>query len=113
MLGGTPSQFDRVGSCHAGGLERVHRFAARVGVGDILAVDHLQRLVAAGGRAQRAAWLLIAMLALQITLGIITLLWFVPVPIAVLHQGGAALLFAAALNMNHVAGQRAQGTEQR
>jgi heme a synthase len=59
------------------------------------------RASAADGRTRRAAWLLIAMLAVQVTLGIATLLWFVPVPLAVLHQGGAVLLFAAALNLNH------------
>jgi len=59
------------------------------------------RTSAAGPRTQRAALLLIAMLTVQITLGITTLLWFVPVPLAVLHQGGAVLLLAAALNLNH------------
>jgi len=59
------------------------------------------RASAADGRTQRAALLLISMLAVQITLGITTLLWFVPVPLAVLHQGGALLTFAAALNLNH------------
>ena len=59
------------------------------------------RASAADGRTRRAALLLIAMLTVQITLGITTLLWFVPVPLAVLHQGGAVLLFAAALNLNH------------
>ena len=59
------------------------------------------RMSGAGGRAQRAAWLIIVMLAVQIALGITTLLWFVPVPLAVLHQAGAVLLFAAALNLNH------------
>lgn len=59
------------------------------------------RASAAGPRAERAAWLLFVMLAVQVTLGITTLLWFVPIPLAVLHQGGAVLLFSAALNLNH------------
>lgn len=73
-----------------------------------LLVWHL-RVSAAGDRARRAAWFLMAMLAVQITVGIITLLWYVPVPIAVLHQGGAVMLFAAALYMNHAV-RRKSGT---
>jgi len=52
----------------------------------------------------RARWscnLLLIMLAVQITLGITTLLYVVPVPLAAAHQGGAVLLFTAALAVNH------------
>lgn len=59
------------------------------------------RTSATDARTKRAAVLLFAMLAVQVTLGITTLLWFVPVPLAVLHQTGAVLLLAAALNANH------------
>ncbi len=48
------------------------------------------------GAARKAMALTLAALALQLALGIVTLLWVVPVVIAVLHQGGALLLFAAA-----------------
>src|SRR6202158_1037239 len=48
-------------------------------------------------RARRAAHLLLAMLLLQVTLGIATLLLVVPLPLAALHQSGAVLLFAAGL----------------
>ena len=37
---------------------------------------------------------------LQFALGIATLLWVVPVPMAVLHQGGALVLFAAAVYLS-------------
>ena len=47
--------------------------------------------------ARRAAHLLLAMLLIQVTLGIATLLLVVPLPLAALHQSGAVLLFAAAL----------------
>lgn len=53
------------------------------------------------GRAASAAGWLLAMYLLQAALGITTLLLAVPVPIAVLHQGGAMLLFAASLGLNH------------
>jgi cytochrome c oxidase assembly protein subunit 15 len=52
-------------------------------------------------RARVARHLLLAMLAIQVTLGILTLLLVVPVPLAAAHQGGALLLFAAALNLAH------------
>ncbi len=37
----------------------------------------------------------------QIALGIATLLFVVPVPLAAAHQAGAVLVFAAALNIAH------------
>ncbi|MDH5473265.1 MAG: COX15/CtaA family protein [Gammaproteobacteria bacterium] len=45
--------------------------------------------------------LLLAMLAVQITLGISTLLLHVPVTLAVAHQGGALLLFTITLFVSH------------
>ena len=54
----------------------------------------------AAARAQRRT-LLLALLALQIALGIATLLLVVPVPLAAAHQAGAVLVFAAALNVAH------------
>ena len=52
-------------------------------------------------RARLAVNLLLAMLAVQITLGISTLLLLVPVPLAAAHQGGAVLLLTTALLANH------------
>jgi cytochrome c oxidase assembly protein subunit 15 len=48
-----------------------------------------------------ALYLTTAALVLQLALGITTLLWAVPVPLAVLHQGGALLLFSASLLLAH------------
>jgi heme a synthase len=53
-------------------------------------------------RARIGAHLLLAGLAVQVTLGILTLVHVVPVPLAALHQAGALLLFALALNLAHV-----------
>ena len=55
----------------------------------------------AGVRMRRAATLLLAMLAIQITLGVTTLLLVVPLSLAAAHQAGAVLLFATALNAAH------------
>jgi cytochrome c oxidase assembly protein subunit 15 len=48
-------------------------------------------------RARLAGHALLATLALQIGLGIATLLLVVPVPLAAAHQGGAVLVFGAAI----------------
>jgi cytochrome c oxidase assembly protein subunit 15 len=52
-------------------------------------------------RARAGAHLLLAMLAVQIALGILTLVHVVPLPLAALHQAGALLVFAFALNLAH------------
>ncbi|MFA5913220.1 MAG: COX15/CtaA family protein [Burkholderiales bacterium] len=52
-------------------------------------------------RARLCIHLLLGMLALQITLGISTLLLVVPVPLAAMHQAGAVLLLTIALLTNH------------
>jgi heme a synthase len=52
-------------------------------------------------RARAGANLLVAMLAVQIALGIVTLVHVVPLPLAVAHQAGALLVFALALNLAH------------
>ena len=51
--------------------------------------------------ARLACSLLLIMLAIQISLGISTLLLVVPLPLAAAHQAGALLLFTAALWVNH------------
>jgi cytochrome c oxidase assembly protein subunit 15 len=51
--------------------------------------------------AVRGATLLLALVAVQLALGIATLLLVVPVPLAAAHQAGAVLVFAAALNVAH------------
>ena len=53
------------------------------------------------GSTHLACSLLLFMLAVQISLGIATLLLVVPLPLAAAHQAGAMLLFTAALWVNH------------
>ncbi|MCP4272703.1 MAG: heme A synthase [Gammaproteobacteria bacterium] len=55
------------------------------------------RRLAITSRSMIAAHLLLAMLVIQISLGVATLLLNMPVAIAVLHQGGAIVLFTIAL----------------
>jgi cytochrome c oxidase assembly protein subunit 15 len=52
-------------------------------------------------RARTGGHLLLALLAVQVGLGIATLLFVVLVPLAAAHQAGAVLVFAAALNVAH------------
>ncbi len=52
-------------------------------------------------RTRVAATLLLVMLIVQIALGAFTVLHRVPIDLAALHQLGAVLLLAAALNANH------------
>jgi cytochrome c oxidase assembly protein subunit 15 len=59
------------------------------------------RREAAPRRGKLGADLLVAALALQIALGIATLLLAVPIPLAAAHQAGALLVFSAALFVAH------------
>ena len=62
------------------------------------------RLAATPGlrsRARIGGHLLLAALAVQIALGIATLVLVVPIALAALHQAGAVLLLAAAINVAH------------
>jgi cytochrome c oxidase assembly protein subunit 15 len=59
------------------------------------------RKAAVSPRGRLAANLLLAAVAVQITLGISTLLLAVPVALGAAHQGGAVVLLAAALFANH------------
>ena len=52
-------------------------------------------------RAQGAATLMLAVLAVQITLGVLTVLQAVPVALGAAHQGGSMVLMAAMLWLNH------------
>jgi cytochrome c oxidase assembly protein subunit 15 len=64
-------------------------------------------------RTRIGAHTLLALLALQVTLGISTLLLVVPVPLAAAHQGGALALFTAALFVNHALSKTRASTESR
>jgi cytochrome c oxidase assembly protein subunit 15 len=52
-------------------------------------------------RARRGGSALFAMVAVQLALGIATLVNVVPLPLAALHQAGALIVFALALNVAH------------
>ena len=79
-----------------------HRLVAYALVAAVgLLWGRIRRVDDAPLRARRAVFLLGLLLALQVTLGIATLLLVVPLPLAATHQAGAVLGFAAALNGAH------------
>lgn len=61
---------------------------------------------------RRACHLLLAVLALQVVLGIVTLLYGVPVSLGAAHQGGAVLLLAASIWAAHQLAGGATSLEQ-
>lgn len=61
------------------------------------------------GRFRSAGWLLISMLVIQMTLGILTLLYSkgtIPVGLGVMHQGGALLLLTACLYLTFLCSRK-------
>jgi cytochrome c oxidase assembly protein subunit 15 len=79
-----------------------HRILAFVlGVVTLLLWWRLRTMPGLPSRIARGGNALLGMLALQIALGIATLLYVVPLPLAALHQAGALLTFALALNVAH------------
>jgi len=83
-------------------IQLIHRLGALL---TAIAVLILIWKVSAGAERagqRRAAWLLGAATALQIALGITTLLHHVPVALGAAHQAGALVLFSAVLYCLHV-----------
>lgn len=74
-----------------------HRMLAYAGFVLVIWLWLSVRRAAVPLRARLAANLLAAMVLVQVCLGIATLLLAVPLPLAVLHQAGAALLFSLAV----------------
>jgi cytochrome c oxidase assembly protein subunit 15 len=79
-----------------------HRLTAYALVAVVLVLWwKLRRVGDAPARARRAAGMLVLLLAVQVGLGVATLLLVVPLHLAATHQAGAVLVFAAALNVAH------------
>ena len=76
-----------------------HRIGAYLCTALLLWLWFLARPLTLGPAARLALNLVLVVLAIQLVLGISTLLLVVPVWLGVLHQGGALLLFAAAVHL--------------
>ncbi|MDB5409561.1 MAG: heme synthase, partial [Rhodospirillales bacterium] len=81
-----------------------HRILAETTGGVVLVLWLAARRIVLPRRARVALHALLAAAALQLGLGIATLLLVVPVPLGVAHQAGALLLFTAALIASHALG---------
>ena len=78
-----------------------HRMLA-YGLSLLLVVVALSNgLATADGRVRWGAWAMLAALALQVSLGISTLLTHVAIPVAAAHQGGSILLLTSVLFFAH------------
>ena len=93
------------GGCRSAS-ERFHDFASDRSLrAEVVTGTTFRHLVLsperAAGRTPAGATLLLGMLAVQVALGIATLLYVVPLPLAALHQAGAVITFALALNVAH------------
>lgn len=88
---------------HKEGVQFIHRNLAWLVAIAFIAFAYRERRNTALHGADR--WLLGAVIA-QFTLGVLTLLWQVPIVLGVLHQFGAVLLLAALLNVMHRTGRR-------
>lgn len=74
-----------------------HRTLAYVTAATVFALWFWSRRVDLPGRVRLSINALTAMVCIQITLGVFTLLTIVALPLAVLHQAGAAITFCVAL----------------
>lgn len=73
-----------------------HRMIAYV-VAIVVLLHFIQCLLSKSGLAIKGAGLLLVLTLAQIALGIVTLLQFVPLDLALYHQGGAVILLSASL----------------
>jgi heme a synthase len=78
-----------------------HRLLAMTTASAVLLLWAIGRLHPLPTPARIALWALLAAAAVQLTLGISTLLLVVPVPLAAAHQAGAVLLLTAAIVLRH------------
>ncbi|HXQ52259.1 MAG TPA: COX15/CtaA family protein [Stellaceae bacterium] len=78
-----------------------HRFLAEVTLAAIVALWLVSRRVDLARGARLALDALLALALVQVGLGIATLLFVVPLPLAVLHQAGGLALLTAALVARH------------
>lgn len=89
-------------------VQLTHRLLAYTLTALVVLLWFRSRSAALSEHALKAITVLLAALALQITLGISTLLLVVPTAIAAAHQGGALVLFSTALYVTYTLRQPAR-----
>ena len=86
---------------HPPAVQFMHRVLAVTTFVAVLALWTATRFGGMAPRLRAASSVLMAVAALQVLLGISTLLLFVPIPLAALHQATAVLVFTAAIWLFH------------
>jgi cytochrome c oxidase assembly protein subunit 15 len=86
---------------HPPAVQFMHRVFAVTTFVSILALWAATRFGGTAPRLRAASSVLMAVAALQVLLGISTLLLYVPIPLAALHQATAVLVFTAAIWLLH------------
>jgi cytochrome c oxidase assembly protein subunit 15 len=72
------------------------QFVHRLGAYALFAAALAHAIMARGSNAARGAWLLLALVTAQAAVGVATLVYVVPLPLALLHQLGAVVVLWAA-----------------
>lgn len=80
----------------------VFEAAAGTGTKTVPASTSAVAAVAQAKRVERGAHMLLGMVAVQVSLGVGTLLYFVPVPLAAAHQAGSLTLLSLAIWLAHL-----------
>ena len=102
--------FQEIGPNYLGGqLDGEARVAIHIGhrIGALVVIGYLAFLLSklykyAGGAAmRRQANIIAALLAIQVALGLSNVIWSLPLPIAVAHNAGGALLLLALVSLNY------------
>jgi cytochrome c oxidase assembly protein subunit 15 len=75
----------------------LHRLLAMITLASVLAFRWSLRGLSLGQRSRRAANLLVVWVIVQFTLGVATLLSFMALPLAAMHQAGALILWSLAV----------------
>ena len=102
--------FSPVGANYQGGLldnevrvsiQFIHRIGALVTAGYVLTLCTLILLKDNSKHLTRAAWLLASLVVIQFVLGVLNVVYLLPIKVAVAHNGIAALLLAVIFSMLH------------
>ena len=102
--------FSPVGANYQGGLldnevrvtiQFIHRIGAVLTACDILILSALIILNAHSKHLRAAAWLLVLLVLVQFILGVMNVIYLLPIKVAVAHNGIAALLLAVMFCMLH------------
>ena len=96
-LGGTLDNASRVA------IHMTHRIGAIIVTLYLLALFlRLKRATVAGSALQRATWLMLAALIIQVCLGLSNVYWLLPLPVAVAHNAFGALLLLTLVAINYL-----------